>query len=156
MNKWVSKGIAIMAASMVASTGCNSETSNATSIAEGTGVNKTVAVDPEQGAEGTPPQGTPPEGTAPSGGEAKDSVIDIVEKVEADVTTTDTDEVELANAFLDTLTDEQKEIAIYELTAENTVHWTNLPANSENRNGVALGDLSDESVEAVLNLRKLP
>lgn len=100
------------------------------------------------------------EGTAPPGGsfpqsEPKDSIINVLNKVtESKTTQQGANEVTLANKFLSTLTDEQKSTVQYEFTEENAEHWTNLPANSQNRNGVALGDLSDESVEAALTLAK--
>lgn len=102
----------------------------------------------------------PTEGTAPPGGnfpqsEPKDSIINVLNKVtESKATQQGANEVTLANKFLSTLTDEQKSTVQYKFTEENAEHWTNLPANSQNRNGVALGDLSDESVEAALTLAK--
>ncbi|PAD35493.1 DUF3500 domain-containing protein [Terribacillus saccharophilus] len=86
--------------------------------------------------------------------EPKDSIIDIVEESAENNTTESKSEAELAEAFLDTLTDDEKEQVSYDFTEENAAHWSNLPANSQNRNGVALGDLSEESVEAALTLAK--
>ncbi|MCR8928869.1 DUF3500 domain-containing protein [Priestia megaterium] len=102
----------------------------------------------------------PTEGAAPPGGsfpqsEPKDSIINVLNKVmESKATQQGANEVTLANKFLSTLTDKQKSTVQYEFTEKNAEHWTNLPANSQNRNGVALGDLSDESVEAALTLAK--
>ncbi|MBB6451133.1 hypothetical protein HNR44_003127 [Geomicrobium halophilum] len=63
-------------------------------------------------------------------------------------------EAALAEAFLDTLSQEEREAVKYDLTEENATHWTNLPANYENRNGTAIGDLPEESVRAALQLMK--
>ncbi len=54
----------------------------------------------------------------------------------------------LAQAFEATLTDEQKTALQYELTAENAALWSNLPVTMVERNGLMVGTLSEESVEA--------
>ncbi|MCY8512836.1 DUF3500 domain-containing protein [Bacillus atrophaeus] len=60
----------------------------------------------------------------------------------------------LAESFLATLTAEQLETVTYDFTKENAAHWSNLPANSQNRNGIALKDLSEKSKDAALALAK--
>jgi len=173
MKTWMTKGITVMAVSAVVLAGCGSvastegDTAEAAAAQETTVSTETASAESIAKAEGMPSEGTPPSdgagemplngqgGSAASQAEAKDSIIDIVEQVAADTTITEeSDEAELAESFLATLTDEQKETVSYELTEENAAHWTNLPANSTNRNGAALGDLSDESVEAALKLAK--
>ncbi|WP_160141801.1 DUF3500 domain-containing protein [Salicibibacter halophilus] len=64
------------------------------------------------------------------------------------------DQVSLAENFLNSLNDEEREAVHHELTEENATTWTNLPATYENRNGIALGDLSEESVREALKLMK--
>ncbi|SDJ24763.1 DUF3500 domain-containing protein [Natribacillus halophilus] len=64
------------------------------------------------------------------------------------------EQVALAETFLETLTDEQQEKVHDDLNEENATTWTNLPATYENRNGMALGDLSEESIKAALRLMK--
>ncbi|WP_160112589.1 DUF3500 domain-containing protein [Salicibibacter kimchii] len=64
------------------------------------------------------------------------------------------DQVSLAESFLNTLSEEQRETVEYELTEENAATWSNVPATYENRNGMALGDLSEESMKAALKLMK--
>ena len=102
-------------------------------------------------------QSRPPEGNGmqpQNQSEPKTSIIEIVEKVAGNETTIDSNVVEYANSFLATLTDEQNETITYEFTEENAAHWTNLPVNSQNLNGVALSDLSEKSVESALVLAK--
>ncbi|GAF11487.1 hypothetical protein JCM19046_1416 [Bacillus sp. JCM 19046] len=57
-----------------------------------------------------------------------------------------------ATAFLATLPDDQKERTLLELKPETLVKWSNLPATAENRNGVSLGEFSEESLKAGLRL----
>ncbi|QQK79076.1 DUF3500 domain-containing protein [Salicibibacter cibi] len=66
----------------------------------------------------------------------------------------ETDQASLADAFLETLSEEQQEIVRNELTEENATTWSNVPATYENRNGIALGDLSEKSIKAALKLMK--
>ncbi|XEC94005.1 DUF3500 domain-containing protein [Paenibacillus tarimensis] len=54
----------------------------------------------------------------------------------------------LAQAFEKTLTDDQISGLKYELTADNAAVWSNLPVTMAQRNGLMLGTLSAESVEA--------
>jgi hypothetical protein len=142
MKKWKTKGIVIMGSSLLLLSGCGtSDTISSTDTTSEQG-----STEETQGGPGN---------TSQSQSEPKDSIIEIVEKVAEDTTIEeDANEVELAEAFLATLTEEQQETVTYEFTEENAVHWTNLPANSENRNGAALGDLSEESIEAALTLAK--
>lgn len=94
-----------------------------------------------------------PGGAGPGGqtAEPKESIMDVVnEYLNNEETSQSRNEVELANAFLATLTEEEADTVQYEFTEANAAHWTNFPANSTNRNGAALGDLSDESITTAL------
>ncbi|GAA1613799.1 DUF3500 domain-containing protein [Actinoplanes couchii] len=51
-----------------------------------------------------------------------------------------------ANAFLSTLTDEQKAKALLEFTEENATAWSNLPCADTCRPGVGLGDLDEDQL----------
>ncbi|WP_059102953.1 DUF3500 domain-containing protein [Shouchella shacheensis] len=83
-----------------------------------------------------------------------ESIIELVDQsLEREISEED-DSLALANAFLGTLTEQEREDILYQFTAENAARWSNLPASYENRNGLALGDLSDESVIAALALVK--
>ncbi|PWW02738.1 uncharacterized protein DUF3500 [Paenibacillus cellulosilyticus] len=115
---------------------------------------------------GTPPDGTPPgggNGGGPGGGaDIPESVTDvaaIIEEVDAtaDTSACSSDDTTvqiacLANAFKETLTDEQAEEVQYELTEENAEVWSNLPVNAVERNGVMLGSLSEDSLKAFFAL----
>ncbi|QQK74963.1 DUF3500 domain-containing protein [Salicibibacter cibarius] len=68
--------------------------------------------------------------------------------------TEEEDQVSLAETFLDTLSEKQQELVRNELTEENATTWSNVPATYENRNGMSLGDLSEESIKAALKLMK--
>nr|WP_106782826.1 DUF3500 domain-containing protein [Lysinibacillus timonensis] len=104
---------------------------------------------------GGPGQGGPGGGAMNEQATANDSIIEIVEEVAADTTIVSEEHVvELAEELKSTLSDEELETLQYEFTEENAQVWTNLPANSTNRNGLALGDLSEESVKAALKLAK--
>ena len=65
-----------------------------------------------------------------------------------------TDVVAAGEAFLATLSDEQRAIAQVELKPELAVRWTNFPGGSERRNGVFFRDLKPEQVEAALKVAR--
>ncbi|MDT3762156.1 DUF3500 domain-containing protein [Priestia filamentosa] len=124
-------------------------------IGGGSGMSAFAASDASDTTESTTQSTTALQGGDFLQSEPKDSILDVLNQVtESKVTQQGANEVKLANKFLSTLTDEQKSTVQYEFTEENAAHWTNLPANSQNRNGVALGDLSNESVKAALKLAK--
>ncbi|GAA2673986.1 DUF3500 domain-containing protein [Actinoplanes palleronii] len=56
--------------------------------------------------------------------------------------------VNAANAFLDTLSDDQKAEVLIDFTAENAAAWSNLPCAGTCRPGIALGDLTAEQLTA--------
>ncbi|WP_436530200.1 DUF3500 domain-containing protein [Actinoplanes sp. HUAS TT8] len=56
--------------------------------------------------------------------------------------------VAAANAFLGTLTSDEKAVAQLDLTQEKAVAWSNLPCGSSCRPGVMFGDLTDLQVAA--------
>lgn len=147
-SSWMTIRVYALASSFLLLTGCATDlTTDAQATISGTTetaeVNKTENRQEGPDGEGMQMQSDP-----------KDSIIDIVEESTAKNATETKSEAELAKAFLDTLTEDEKEQVSYEFTEENAAHWTNLPANSQNRNGVALGDLSEESVKAALALAK--
>ncbi|WP_432504751.1 DUF3500 domain-containing protein [Kineococcus arenarius] len=49
-----------------------------------------------------------------------------------------------ANAFITSLDDDQKALAVLEMTEENATAWSNLPCGQECRGGVPLADLSED------------
>lgn len=63
--------------------------------------------------------------------------------------------VDAAEAFLTTLSAEQRAIAQIELKASLAVRWTNFPGGSEVRNGVFYRDLKPEQVEAALKVARI-
>ena len=65
------------------------------------------------------------------------------------------DVVEAADAFLATLSDEQRATARIELKPSLAVRWTNFPGGSEVRNGVFYRDLKPEQVEAALKVARV-
>jgi hypothetical protein len=65
------------------------------------------------------------------------------------------DVADAANAFLATLSDEQRAIAQVELKPSLTVRWSNLPGGSDLRNGVFFRDLKPEQVEAALKVARV-
>lgn len=69
-----------------------------------------------------------------------------------DATTASTEEVvEAANAFLATLTDDQLETVMYDYSDDDAkTNWSNLPEGMIQRNGLAMGDLTDEQKTAAL------
>ena len=65
------------------------------------------------------------------------------------------DVVDAADAFLATLSDEQRATAQIELTPQLAVRWTNFPGGSNVRNGVFFRDLKPEQVEAALKVARV-
>ena len=65
------------------------------------------------------------------------------------------DVVDAADAFLATLSAEQRAIAQIELKPALAVRWTNFPGGSNVRNGVFYRDLKPEQVEAVLKVARV-
>ena len=65
------------------------------------------------------------------------------------------DVVDAADAFLATLSEEQRAIAQIELTPQLAVRWTNFPGGSNVRNGVFYRDLKPEQVEAALKVARV-
>lgn len=60
----------------------------------------------------------------------------------------------MADRFLDTLSDDQKEAVELPMTAENAVAWSNLPCGSSCRVGIELAALNEEQQDAALALIK--
>ena len=152
MNKNILLG-AVLAATITATlTGCgNSEDSQTT----------------EDSTQQENTMGQAPSGGPPSGGGMGSATVDtdsIVTDVAAtldeevsvsvsdDSVSVDAQATELAQAFLDTLSDEQLESIQYDLTEENAVVWSNLPVSAVQRNGILLGSLSEESLKAAKEL----
>lgn len=73
-----------------------------------------------------------------------------------DATTTEetiTSTAEAAQAFLDTLSDEEKETVLYDYDDETkTTSWSNFPVTFVERAGLNLADLTDEQKDAALNV----
>ena len=65
------------------------------------------------------------------------------------------DVVDAADAFLATLSEEQRAIAQIELTPQLAVRWTNFPGGSNVRNGVFFRELKPEQVEAALKVARV-
>ncbi|WZO98297.1 DUF3500 domain-containing protein [Isosphaeraceae bacterium EP7] len=65
------------------------------------------------------------------------------------------DVVEAADAFLATLSDEQRATAEIVLKSSLAVRWTNFPGGSNVRNGVFYRDLKPEQVEAALKVARV-
>jgi hypothetical protein len=65
------------------------------------------------------------------------------------------DVVDVGEAFLATLSDEQRATAQIELTPQLAVRWTNFPGGSNVRNGVFFRDLKPEQVEAALKVARI-
>src|SRR5579864_965026 len=63
--------------------------------------------------------------------------------------------VDAADAFLATLSAEQRAIAQIELKPQLAVRWTNFPGGSNVRNGVFYRDLQPEQVEAALKVARV-
>ncbi len=115
---------------------------------------------------GAPPEGGAPDGApggGPSSGDIPESVTDVAAVIEAVETpdmsacSADGSSVQvacLAKAFKDTLTEEQAEEIQYNLNEENAQIWSNLPISAAERNGVMLGSLSEESLQAFFALAR--
>src|SRR3954454_5491484 len=65
------------------------------------------------------------------------------------------DVVDAGEAFLATLSEEQRATARIELTPQLAVRWTNFPGGSNVRNGVFFRDLKPEQVEAALKVARV-
>src|SRR3954454_24775149 len=65
------------------------------------------------------------------------------------------DVVDAAEAFLATLSEEERATAQVELTQRLAVRWTNFPGGSNVRNGVFFRDLKPEQVEAALKVARV-
>jgi len=65
------------------------------------------------------------------------------------------DVVDAADAFLATLSAEQRAIAQIELKPQLAIRWTNFPGGSNVRNGVFYRDLKREQVEAALKVARV-
>jgi hypothetical protein len=65
------------------------------------------------------------------------------------------DVVDAGEAFLATLSDEQRAIAQVELTPRLAVRWTNFPGGSNVRNGVFFRELKPAQVVAALNVARI-
>ena len=67
----------------------------------------------------------------------------------------ESDVVDAGEAFLATLSPEQRAIAQIELTPRLAVRWTNFPGGSNVRNGVFYRDLKPNQVEAALKVARV-
>jgi Protein of unknown function (DUF3500) len=65
------------------------------------------------------------------------------------------DVVDAGEAFLATLSEEQRATAQIELTPQLAVRWTNFPGGSNVRNGVFFRDLKPEQVEAAIKVARI-
>src|SRR3954447_10860174 len=65
------------------------------------------------------------------------------------------DVVDAADAFLATLSDEQRAIAQIELKPQLAIRWTNFPGGSNVRNGLFYRELKPEQVEAALKVARV-
>jgi hypothetical protein len=65
------------------------------------------------------------------------------------------DVVDAGEAFLATLSEEQRATAQIELTPKLAVRWTNFPGGSNVRNGVFFRDLKPDQVEAALKVARI-
>jgi hypothetical protein len=65
------------------------------------------------------------------------------------------DVADAAEAFLATLTEEQRAVAQIALKPSLAVRWTNFPGGSNVRNGVFYRDLKPEQVEAAVNVARV-
>ena len=63
--------------------------------------------------------------------------------------------MDAGEAFLATLSEEQRATAQIELTPQLAVRWTNFPGGSNVRNGVFFRDLKPEQVEAALKVARI-
>lgn len=132
-----------------------------TAILSGCGSNEENQPTEEETQESTTQQqeGPPSGGGMGSANVDTDSIVtDVGATLDEEVSTSDTSAsvdkqaTQLAQAFLNTLSDEQRESIQYDLTAENAAVWSNLPVNMVQRNGILLGSLSEESLQAFKKL----
>ncbi|WP_157967407.1 MULTISPECIES: DUF3500 domain-containing protein [Paraliobacillus] len=161
MNKNILLG-AVLATTLTATLAACSNTEESQTTEEST--------TQEESTEQENTSGERPEGGMRSGGfgGGMDSANVDTDSIVTDVAATLTDEVsvsvsddsasldekatELAQAFLETLSDEQLESIQYDLTAENAAVWSNFPVNMVQRNGILFGSLSEESLEVAKEL----
>ena len=134
-------------------TGCGSE--EASSVNEQAESTETESTETESTTQ-------MPDGPPTGGGGGMGSATVDTESIVTDVAATLNEEIvvpnssasideqttELAQTFLGTLSDEQLEAIQYDLTAENAAVWSNFPVNMVQRNGILLGSLSEDSLEA--------
>src|ERR1700728_1810414 len=66
-----------------------------------------------------------------------------------------TDVVDAGEAFLSTLSNEQRAIAQIELKPELAIRWTNFPGGSNVRNGVFYRELKPAQVEAAIKVARV-
>ncbi|QKS48871.1 DUF3500 domain-containing protein (plasmid) [Paenibacillus cellulosilyticus] len=110
------------------------------------------------GKDGSPPDGMPPEGspggTPPSGtnGAAANRVTDVAANIVNDPAESDESVVALTKAFMATLSDDELESLQYDMTADNAAVWSNLPVGAAQRNGLMLGSLDEDSLDAFKSL----
>lgn len=95
----------------------------------------TVSSDPAGGA-GTPTATAPGGAGAPTATASSSSSSDASDVVTA------------ANAFLDTLDEDQQSSVLLDFTEANATAWSNLPCGSTCRVGIAFSSLSDEQLTA--------
>ncbi|MEM1505906.1 DUF3500 domain-containing protein [Domibacillus sp. 8LH] len=132
-----------------------------TAILSGCGNNEENQTTEEETQESTAQQqdGPPSGGGMGSANVDNDSIVtDVGATLDEEVSVSDTSAsvdkqaTQLAQAFLDTLSDEQRESIQYDLTAKNAAVWSNLPVDMVQRNGILLGSLSEESLKAAKEL----
>ncbi|MBB3111860.1 hypothetical protein FHS18_003928 [Paenibacillus phyllosphaerae] len=137
-------------------TDTNDSTTNTTDTANTEGTETTDQA--PSGTEG-PPDGGGPGGGGPGGGVTiPESVTDVAATMTKDTALPDVSACStgtaaaqvacLAQAFKATLTEEQISTLQYDMTADNAKVWSNLPINTTQRNGIMIGTLSAESLEA--------
>lgn len=100
------------------------------------------------GEGGAPPTG----GGGMGGGTTADRVTDIAANIVNDPAVSDATVVELANAFMQTLSSDELNTLQYDMTAENAAKWSNLPVGAAERNGLLISSLDEESLEAFKSL----
>ena len=70
-------------------------------------------------------------------------------------TTTTSDVVDAADAFLATLSEKERSVAQIELTHRLAARWTNFPGGSDVRNGLFYRELKPEQAEAALKVARV-
>lgn len=63
--------------------------------------------------------------------------------------------VDAANAFLSTLSEQQRKVAQIELTPQNAARWSNFPAGFVPRNGIYFRDMNPAQTAAALKVARL-